>query len=234
MPDNQHDGGTEGRLRKLLSSLPRVEAPGDFEGRVRRKIASHSSADSRSRRRITALAIPALSLIVIGGLALLVYQTRFERGEENPLPPAPVPNESPQVTEPGTPPSQKGETAPAPVTPLPGKAGPPESRLRRSAGEKSTTRPPDAKKADGIPPFRGKAAPGIMKSEREVAPALPAPDSPGRPGMPLPAVPADSLTPKDSVGEDSGAAAAGPIPVRADPSLVPLDTTDPQTVPPHR
>lgn len=93
-------GEKDEAVGRLLASLPRVEAPSDFEMRVRARIASGRSAGPSWLTPLVRVAVPAALLVAIGGY--LGYYSFFQ---SQPGPP-PV-----AVTQP--------ETRPVPATDLP-------------------------------------------------------------------------------------------------------------------
>jgi hypothetical protein len=193
MTDTHREHGDDRRLRKIFSSLPRVKAPDDFEGRVRRKIVSRPEGFHPVRRRFSAFAIPALSLMVIGTLSFLIYQTRLEREEDAPLTPREATTPDAPVTSPQAPfpAQQKGGREPART--LPGVEGRSDNLLKEKGAGVTAPTPPDAKKTDEARSFRGKAIPGAMKAESGTLPT----------GYRV----ADSLSLRDTVAIDSAGVA---------------------------
>ena len=68
----------EGRLRKLLSALRRIQAPADFEEQLARRLA-------RGRARATILpawlrpyTVPGLALLLVGAMSYVIYLAQFK------------------------------------------------------------------------------------------------------------------------------------------------------------
>jgi len=226
MADDRWDKGTEGKLRRLFAALPRIGAPPGFEGSVRREIASQAAG---GRRRFTTLAIPAFSMVVVAGVALIMYIAPFG-GDEGGT---------------GHPGSPSGETSPAATPedsgPEIGKSGAPPAQPPAGKGEPRMEKPregdrSDAEKADEFGSGRGNNLPRIMKSDQE-SPAGVTP-SQAQPRQSPAVVPAegsvaDSIAPRDTAGADSSAHPTDSTSAAGDSVVVPPDSAGLPAPPPR-
>lgn len=75
------------QVTELLRSLPRAEAPGDFESRVRGRIARGTSGPRNTSRLWLRYALPALLAVLVSAVAVNVYVSRpDETGTAEPTP----------------------------------------------------------------------------------------------------------------------------------------------------
>jgi len=199
MTDGRQKMHTDGKLRRFLASVPRIGAPIGFEGRVRRKIASGTAAETGGRRRFTTVAIPALSLAAAAGVAVIIYLAPFGGDDGGSGAPGSPPQQSTPATVPGKPALQDGNTGNTPQ----------ETRGRRDDLGKSKGTAPEKRgeaQTKELLSAPRQTSPRLMKTQPE--PAAVAKPSEARPAAAPSAVPAevsvaDSLAPKDSAGTDS-------------------------------
>jgi len=217
MPMTDRRDERDSRLRKLFSLLPGVGVPDDFEEGLRRRIAA--GGGRRSRGRLSAWAIPAFSLVVVGALTILVYRAGFDAGEQITPSGREAPAESlqaPSRTVPGSAEREAGPPAPDAVPRTNEKSG---ERKDEPRAAEPRGRLQDAGKVDAM---RSKAAPRLMKSEGE---ALAVPPT-GSPGVPDSSARADSSGRADSLRTDSTGARMDSLDLPGEPAVVPPDSVE--------
>jgi len=213
MTDVRRETDGDGKLRKFLASVPRIGAPTGFELRVRRKIASGTAGETAGRRRLTTVAIPALSLVVVAGVAVIIYLAPFGETDRGPVVPGSPGGRSAPATVPQNPALQDEDAGGV----SPGRTA------RKDESGKSKGAPEETREAAQTKDLRSaprQNSPRLMKSRPE--PAAVAVPSEARPAAAPSMVPpetlvTDSLAPGDTLGRDSAK-------IRPDSTSVPPDT----------